>query len=322
MTPNAVADLELAAAVETLDACPLCSGRRFQPLPTPGRWIGADVFGGLHGRIGLSRCHSCDLVFTNPRPSAEWLGEFYAGDTYDCHETNASSAGGAKADFALAKIGKCLPPGVPRTLLDFGAGGGAFLLHARARGWTVHGFEPGRRGLETCQAVELDVTDDLEELPTRYFGLITLNHVFEHLADPVETLSRIHRLLAPDGRLFIEVPNVRSLRARLALPALTQRLAVDERHRAFPIHLMYYCDRTLRRMLAGVGWTVEKTFTLGLGLDELFLRPEASEVLTTGMGNHPAPAPPRRRWRHLLRDAFLALGLGENLAAIACAPPS
>jgi SAM-dependent methyltransferase len=192
------------------------------------------------------------------------------------------------------------------------------MFHARAHSWETWGFEPGRRGLDTCRAAGLEVTDQIEKLPSGYFGLVTLHHVFEHLANPAESLDGIQRLLAPDGRLFVEVPNAGSLRARLALSILSQRLGVDERYRAFPIHLMYYVSQTLQEMLVKGGWSVDAMFTLGLGLDEFVIRPERSALRKTEPGEGIMARPlPRRRFRHALRDAFLSLGLGENLAVIA-----
>ncbi len=304
--------------IEVLDACPLCESQASKALPTPGRWIGAGVFGGLKGRIGLMRCLGCGLVFINPRPSIERLTTFYSGDTYCCHSATGSASAGAKADYLLNRIAENLPSDVPRTLLDYGAGGGGFLLHARTDGWEVLGFEPGRRGLESCRLAGLEVTDNLEELPTKYFGVVTLHHVFEHVTDPFAALAGIRKHLAINGRLFIEVPNANSLRARLALPVLSSRLSIDERYRAFPIHLIYYNDRTLRRMLAKAGWIVEAAFTVGLGLDEFFIRSERSSASATLSSGHKTAQPrPGRRLRHLMRDVFLNQGLGENLAMIA-----
>jgi 2-polyprenyl-3-methyl-5-hydroxy-6-metoxy-1,4-benzoquinol methylase len=284
----------------------------------PGHWIGPEVFGDLQGKIGLAGCRSCGLVFANPRPSAARLAAFYSGDTYCCHEASGSSSAGSKADYLLKRITNHLSVQAPRTLLDYGAGGGGFLCHARDRGWRVCGFEPGKRGLESCRRAGLDVTDSLEDLPTGEFSLITLHHVFEHLANPVEVLDGARRLLAPGGRLFVEVPNAHSLRARLAAPFLSRRFRVDERYRAYPIHLLYYSDSTLRSMFAKAGWKIEKTFTVGLGLDEYLVREKRLPKQTTGSAQlGPVQQPQKRRLRHLLRDTFLGLGLGENLAAIA-----
>ena len=49
--------------VVTLDECPVCAGTRFETLPTPGRWIGPEVFEPLRGRIGMMDCRECGLAF-------------------------------------------------------------------------------------------------------------------------------------------------------------------------------------------------------------------------------------------------------------------
>jgi len=292
----------------------LCDHSDHTRLSTPGHWIGNEVFDSLRGTIGLVRCRGCSLVFTNPRPSPAALSAFYAGDTYECHDTATSRAANVKANFVLDRIEALLPSGSPRTLLDYGAGGGGFLLQVRARGWAGQAFEPGRRGLERCKRAGLQATSNLKELPSSAFGLITLHHVFEHLADPVGALHAVRRLIAPQGRVYIEVPNARSLRARLSLPMLSRTCGVDERYRAFPIHLMYYHVRTLRNMLLKGGWVVESTFTAGLGLDELSVK-SAQPDRVAGLGQ--THGRKRAGLKRHLRDAFLRLGLGENLAVIA-----
>ncbi len=319
--------------VVTLTACPACSGNRFTTLPTPGRWIGPEVFEPLRGRIGLMDCRDCGLAFVNPRPSPEKLGAFYAGSTYDCHETCGSSSGGGKADFLLSRIQPHLPANAPRTVLDYGAGGGGFLIRMRELGWQAKGLEPGLRGLAACRAAGLDVTDQVDELPSDTFGLVTFHHVFEHLEHPDEVMATVKRVLAPEGRVFIEVPNRRSLRARLALPALSRRMRVDERFRAYPIHLAYYNVHTLTRVLANCGWTVEASLTLGMGLDEYLITDEhagqnpvpasadaptqTESAVAAGSTDTGSQAPAPRRLRHRIRDSYLNLGLGENLAVIA-----
>jgi SAM-dependent methyltransferase len=252
------------------------------------------------------------LIFTNPRPSPEQLRTFYNSNVYECHETAPTAAAASKAAHVFARAEQYLPASTPKTLLDYGAGGGTFLLDARKLGWKGWAFEPGRRGLGACRDAELPATADPAELPRGAFGLITLNHVLEHIADPRETLSSLRPLLAPGGRLCVEVPNAGSLRARLA--GLMRGERIDEAYRAFPIHLMYYTARTLRRMLARAGWTVEATFTMGLGLDELYVA-ERKRGCSKPAAN--APCGVRPAWRRAARDAFLSLGLGENLVAIA-----
>jgi 2-polyprenyl-3-methyl-5-hydroxy-6-metoxy-1,4-benzoquinol methylase len=290
-------------------------------LPVPSRWIGREVFAPLAETLGLVRCNACRLVYVNPRPSDRTLAAFYDRDDYGFHGGDASAASGARADFFLQRILRHLPPTAPRTLLDYGAGGGGFLKHARERGWQVRGFEPARRGIASCRAAGLDVTDCLDDLPSAEFGVITVHHVLEHVPNPGDVLRQMRRLLAADGRLYVEVPNARSLRAHLSFPLLSRHFPIDERYRAYPIHLLYYSPQTLQQQLAKAGWSVEHLFTIGLGIDELVARDtcEAEQPArpTDGVIASNTALPARRRLRHALRDCFLDACLGENLGAVA-----
>lgn len=60
------------------------------------------------------------------------------------------------------------------------------------------------------------------------FDVIFMNHVLEHIEEPVGLLESLRGLLAPQGRLFIEVPNVRSLRARLSMPTLSRKCGFNK----------------------------------------------------------------------------------------------
>jgi SAM-dependent methyltransferase len=236
-------------------------------LPTPGHWIGEHVFRRVGDDIGLVECRDCGLVFGNPRPCNDLLNEFYSGENYSCHAPNDHAGTGQKASFLLERIEQKVPR--PGRLLDFGAGGGWFLERARERGWDVIGFDVGQKSVLACRARGLHITQQLDTLPPHAFDVILLHHVLEHLTAPIETLIRLRQLLSARGRLFIEVPNARSLRARLSLSALSRYANVDERYRAFPIHLFYFGPRSLSIVLQRAQLCVESLETTGIGLDEL-----------------------------------------------------
>jgi SAM-dependent methyltransferase len=316
-------------------ACVACGADHARRIARPTHWLGPETFRDVAGELGLVRCRKCGLVYVDPRPGDALLAEFYARGDYSCHDVAGSSSAGADADHVLGEVEPHLPRDAPRAVLDFGAGGGGFLLHARAVGWEARGFEPGRRGRENCRAAGLAVEESLDALPRSHFGLVTLHHVLEHLTDPVATLRSLQPFLARAGRLLVAVPNARSLRARLSLPILSRYAGFDERFRAFPLHLVYYDAGTLARVLRRAGWTVERTFTMGLGVEEL-LRARGADGREGAAKRAPrrprketgpaAGAEPRarrgggRRLRRTLRDLFLRSGLGENLGAVARPP--
>lgn len=55
-----------------------------------------------------------------------------------------------------------------------------------------------------------DVLHDLNVVPyplrDRSFDLVVCCHVLEHVEDLVQTIGELHRVLTPDGVLFVEVP--------------------------------------------------------------------------------------------------------------------
>jgi SAM-dependent methyltransferase len=145
-------------------------------------------------------------------------------------------------------------------LLDVGCGGGLFLGMMRRRGFRVVGLDFSR---EACSVAwrhhQAQATvADLEHAPFRpgSFAGITMSHVLEHLPDPCVYLAAAHRLLAPDGRLVIFVPNAASLQFHF-LGRSWNGLDV-------PRHLFDYRDRDVERLLETMGFEVvrRKYFSL------------------------------------------------------------
>jgi SAM-dependent methyltransferase len=288
----------------------------------------------MQRRLGLVRCCDCRLRFINPRPDTATLTAFYRGRGHDYHNAETSLSAGARGELLIDRIEQAMPTDVPRRMLDYGCGGGGFVRQAAARGWDARGYEPDPRGADACRRAGLEFAGSLDDLPPATFGVVTLHHVFEHLENPAAALAEVRRLLAPGGMVFIEVPNVGSLRARLSWPFLSRRFGVDERHRAFPIHLSYFSPRTLGGLLRRAGWAVERRFTLGLGIEELFCRAEEPAPATAAAPEpalapipistpRPTPTPARhgggrlRFVKSAVKAMILGTGLGENLCVLA-----
>src|SRR5439155_22069842 len=77
-------------------------------------------------------------------------------------------------------------------------------------GWEVSGVEPDPQSAAQAAAAGVEVKAGLLEsqsLPEAHYDAVSLNHVIEHLHDPVRTLKICHRILKPGGRIFIATPN-------------------------------------------------------------------------------------------------------------------
>lgn len=309
------ASAEAAAApsrskiVENLEMCPLCSGNSFRHLPTPTKWIGRDIFSVGSGEFGLRRCRNCSLSFVNPRPTWALLNAFYDSNSYVCHKPESGNT--TTADFLMQCVVRH-GPYQGKHFLDFGCGGGFLLQAATTHGWNAVGYDVGQRALAACKAQRLNARGNFEDFRPHSFDVLFLNHVFEHIAQPQDVLNLCRRVLKKKGKLFVVVPNLAGLRARLALPALSQRFQVDERHRAFPIHLFYYTPRTLSRILEKNDFRVTAVETFGFGMDEFIHRGPANGAAKVG-GATAAGVKTESGFKQVLKKRFFNAGLGENL---------
>jgi SAM-dependent methyltransferase len=103
-------------------------------------------------------------------------------------------------------------------LLDVGCGSGIWLASMRERGWVVAGvdFDAVAVSAGTRQGLSLAAGSlEAQRYPDAAFDAVTLNHVIEHLPDPVATLTECRRVLKPGGQFILYTPNVQSLGHRL-----------------------------------------------------------------------------------------------------------
>lgn len=99
-----------------------------------------------------------------------------------------------------------------RDLLDFGCGRGELLYLAKDMANRSIGVELGeinRKGLNDMGILCVEKIQELD--PSEPFDVITLNHVYEHLSEPLSILEDVKPYLKDDGVLIIEVPHARDM---------------------------------------------------------------------------------------------------------------
>ena len=149
-------------------------------------------------------------------------------------------------------------------IIDVGCGGGLFLGMLKQRGadrkHKLAGvdFSIDAARVATTHAGVPTVCGRLTEapFPPESCAAITMFHVLEHLYDPAAYLQAAHRLLRPDGRLVVQVPNA----------ACWQFLLLGERWNGIdvPRHLIDFRQSDLDAMLDRCGFEVlrHKHFSL------------------------------------------------------------
>lgn len=94
--------------------------------------------------------------------------------------------------------------------LDVGCGTGDLALWMQERGWRMTGLEPDPAACEFARRRGVDAREgtlSTVELEPASFDAVIFQHVFEHIADPIETLRQSLAMLRPGGAVLITVPN-------------------------------------------------------------------------------------------------------------------
>lgn len=257
--------------------CPLCVSNDTSPL-----FKGRDRVHHIPGHFMLFRCHYCRAIFIQPWLSDEELAAYYP-ESYGRYRRSRSlekkNYGGLRRfilenyyGYPLIQSSNRSPPkscvafllslvmakgAIPYRgdgkFLDVGCGGGSYLYRLKQWGWNVYGVEPSAAGVAQARSLGLSVHQGQLNgagFPDRFFDVVRLHHVLEHLTDPRETLRQIYRILKPDGIVYITVPNTRSLNFWLFRE---NWYGLDA-----PRHVISYCPRALRFLCRTTGFQVAK----------------------------------------------------------------
>lgn len=201
----------------------------------------------------LFACHDCGGI--QKLPNENWFADI--GKIYGDYQIYQLSSGAEQLIFTDAgtvprsrRLAEYLKTSVnlPESgrLIDIGCGNGAALatFSETLPHWQLYGSELSDRALAQLQRLpkfkEL-YTGPIDKILGR-FDLVSLIHSLEHMPSPRSTLQHVRRLLANNGTLLIEVPDVETSPFDL--------LVAD--------HLTHFSRMTLNYLLgqAGVSTTV------------------------------------------------------------------
>lgn len=222
-----------------------------------------------HGYTVIN-CEGCGYWHVYPVPTEEELNAYYKDRYYETLGDNRSMTDkfedqdrfySMQYEDRLRHLTKFLTPGLPKTVLDIGAGYGDFLRFMMEKGWETQGLELSRQACEQIKDKEVlrikhGGIDRLLDLGFRPSSVVTLNNVLEHIREPMGVLRSIRdRLLLADGILYVIVPNDFSILQRLLMEGPLKGNAEKHYYWVSPlVHLNYWSPKTIRAFLDRCGF--------------------------------------------------------------------
>lgn len=188
-----------------------------------------------------------DMLITHPQPSLEKLPSYYESVDYISHTDGNKSFFEKMYQFiksiALKNKLKLINSQSPKgRILDIGAGVGDFLSVCKNYGWETIGIEPSEKAKVIAKSKGVSFVENLSELESNSFDIITMWHVLEHVPDLENQIKELKRLIKPTGTLIIAVPNFKSFDASYYSSFWA---AYD-----VPIHLWHFSKTAIKKLFA------------------------------------------------------------------------
>ena len=188
------------------DACPLCSARDIAPLRTGDCSRHPLYRPVVAAAMNWMRCTPCGHVFTDGYFLPEVSAEIF-------QRTNAQQQPGAAFEqhrmISARIVERVVRHVADGAWLDVGFGNGSLLFTAQEWGFEPLGLDLRPSSVDALQRLGIEARcADLTALDdTGRYAVISLADVLEHMPFPREGLVAAHRLLRPDGVLFVSMPN-------------------------------------------------------------------------------------------------------------------
>jgi SAM-dependent methyltransferase len=170
----------------------------------------------------------------------------------------------AEARKVLQKARKINPSAT--SLLDFGSGKGQFLTVADTLGWRGTGVETATERADFARKnYHVEVLNEYYQggkIQDGNFDFITLNHVLEHLPEPLALVSELlNHNLAAGGLAYIEVPRADSWQAKIA--------GENWIHWDIPKHLTHWTESGMEDQFEKIGFSKVASRSLSVHLGVL-----------------------------------------------------
>jgi 2-polyprenyl-3-methyl-5-hydroxy-6-metoxy-1,4-benzoquinol methylase len=237
------------------------------------------------GEFDVYYCRRCKLGFTVPYPTEETSGYLYeTKETSDFDIVRDSPIDRLKDYLSRRQITRLAPHSHVQAVLDFSTGNGRFAVSAtkvfpdaRVDAVDYQATPPQLLQRQGCRVNYQNHTAFAGQ--RQKYDLIILRHVLEHTHHPVQLMKFLSERLAPDGVVYIEVPNLDSGCAKV----------FGKYWKAYyvPRHIFHYTKDSLAEIVERAGLEAEvgrnETPLMGNTIS-ILTGADKSNVLVQGLG--------------------------------------
>lgn len=196
--------------------CPICGSEKHKlSISVKDFTVSKEIF-------NIVECGGCGLLFTNPRPGINDIGDYYKSASYISHTNQQTGVFGRLYQFLRnraidRKLSWIEKHSSGNEILDYGCGTGEFLSFCSKQGWNTIGVEIAdeprknaisRYGLNVISPLLID------SIALNKFDVVTMWHVLEHVDNLLDTVRTIVAKIKPGGLLVLALPNPESWDAK------------------------------------------------------------------------------------------------------------
>jgi 2-polyprenyl-3-methyl-5-hydroxy-6-metoxy-1,4-benzoquinol methylase len=207
------------------------------------------------------KCMNCGLIFLE-QGTIEIDNEFYKNDYHGNYLSRIEPTSVDPQSYH-DKMYEVIAPWAERikrhldkedVVLDFGCSAGHLMTHLSEDVGLIYGHEINENEVSFCKNVlgyDVAASDLHVRFSEDFFDVIVMSFVLEHIADPHKLLLTLGKLLKPEGKLIIIVPN--------ADDPLLKMYDIDNFSEFYfcKEHLFYYTANTLKKILEQAGFAAE-----------------------------------------------------------------
>jgi 2-polyprenyl-3-methyl-5-hydroxy-6-metoxy-1,4-benzoquinol methylase len=200
------------------------------------------------------QCTKCDLIFVNPLPDTDDLIKMYPVE----YQGNLAIAASGAYNSLFSQIQS---KGKYSSILDYGCGGGRFVVEALDKGYSVTGAEYNPELVanlsKTFTKASFLTIDDFYKSDAKY-DIIFLSNVLEHLTNPKEIMLKLRERVSENGLFVLEGP----VENNFNLTLFTRKIIFFIRKNFFgkkashtPTHILYANRKNQEQFLKDIGLT-------------------------------------------------------------------